>query len=261
MRVQSNVIELYWHVINSAFQIDIDSKNHTVGICHLWQFEWWGIGFVPESLCLYFRCCSNCFLTKCATRLKGPGQVGCIQGSPVTSVPCPHACFCLSVLGHLLSWYEMVLVARSTVPTLAAPVPSAFKGCNKKQRVWLMWIHFSNSLQRCQLREPVEGRASRWLLSFCQLSHCVICKLPLAPLLMDLCAVFQVSWSAGWWPSFISRVQGRIRCVEDKLALSDLFLAWERWVIARESKAERCPLRQGQEKALRMQLWPYGRVW
>lgn len=33
--VESNVIELYWHIINGASQIDIDSENPTVDICGL----------------------------------------------------------------------------------------------------------------------------------------------------------------------------------------------------------------------------------
>lgn len=33
--VESNVIELYWHIINGTLQIDIDNKNHTVDICGL----------------------------------------------------------------------------------------------------------------------------------------------------------------------------------------------------------------------------------
>lgn len=35
--VEPNITELYWHIINGTFQIDIDSKKHTVDICGLRQ--------------------------------------------------------------------------------------------------------------------------------------------------------------------------------------------------------------------------------
>lgn len=124
-------IKHYWSVLahyQCTFQIDIDSKNHTVDICGLRQLEWW----VISCLCLYFRCCSDCFLPEHAALLEGTGQVGAYRAAAWNLCLIPHACFCSSVLQFLLNWEEMVLLAHSTIPTLAAPVPPALKDCSKR---------------------------------------------------------------------------------------------------------------------------------
>lgn len=44
---------------------------------------------VPDNFCLYFRCRSDCFLPEHAVLCQGTGQVGCIKGSHLKSLPSP----------------------------------------------------------------------------------------------------------------------------------------------------------------------------
>lgn len=91
--VDSNVIELYWHIINGTFQIDIDSKNHTVDICSLWKIEWSNISCCAWEFLSLFQV-PQWLLPTLAPLLQGTAQVGCTQGCHLKCLPAPHAHFC-----------------------------------------------------------------------------------------------------------------------------------------------------------------------
>jgi len=59
---------------------------------------------VPENLCFYFRCCSDCFLSEHAALLEGTGQAGAYKEPARNLSLIPSARFCPSVLGYWLSW-------------------------------------------------------------------------------------------------------------------------------------------------------------
>lgn len=89
---------------------------------------------VPENLCLYCRCCSDCFLSEHAVLLEGTDQVGCIQGSHLKSVPFPP---CL--LLPLCPWVFGELVGSGSPgsqhrPDLGCPNSSCFEGLQQEVR-------------------------------------------------------------------------------------------------------------------------------
>lgn len=122
--VDSNIIELYWHIINGTFQIDIDSKNHTVDISSLWKIEWSSISCcaweflslfqVPQWL-LPTQTCSSA-ARDCPSRM--------YTGLP----PEMSACSPCPLLSSGVHW----ALPCSTVTASAAPLPSAVKDCRKR---------------------------------------------------------------------------------------------------------------------------------
>lgn len=122
--------------------------------------------------------------TCCATRRAWPGRVH--SGQPFDICPLSPR-----LLLPLCPWAFVELVRNGSPgsqhrPHLGCPSSFCFQGLQQEAAGLADVDTLQQQPAAVSAEEPVEGRASRWLLSFCQLSHCpecVICELPLAPLL------------------------------------------------------------------------------